>query len=108
MRINKGFELAPVSLNLAGLDRDMVGLGSYIVNGQGGCNDCHTAPPFLEDVFILPPTVNAARYLGGGQEFGPFISRNLTPDASGRPAGLTVGSVPRGLQQGNRFQADPP
>jgi hypothetical protein len=23
-----------------------VGLGSYIVNAQGGCNDCHTNPPY--------------------------------------------------------------
>jgi hypothetical protein len=29
-------------------------------------------------------------YLAGGTEFGPFVSRNLTPDASGKPAGLTL------------------
>ena len=46
-RIARGFEIAPVPLNLNGLDRQLVGLGSYIVNGQGGCNDCHTNPPFL-------------------------------------------------------------
>ena len=107
-RINKGFELAPVSLNLAGLDRDMVGLGSYIVNGQGGCNDCHTAPPYLEEVFILPPTVNTAGYLAGGQEFGPFISRNLTPDASGRPAGLTLDQFLEVFSKGTDFKKIPP
>jgi hypothetical protein len=31
--------------------------------------------------------INAAVYLGGGQAFGPFISRNLTPDKSGLPEG---------------------
>jgi hypothetical protein len=107
-RIDKGFQIAPVSLNLAGLDRDMVGLGSYIVNGQGGCNDCHTAPPYLEDVFIQPPTVNAGAYLAGGQEFGPFVSRNLTPDASGRPAGLTLDQFLEVLNKGTDFKRLPP
>ena len=45
-RIERGFKIAPVRLNLKGLSRDLVGLGSYIVNSQGGCNDCHTNPPF--------------------------------------------------------------
>ena len=34
--------------------------------------------------------INTAGYLAGGREFGPFVSRNLTPDpVSGLPAGLT-------------------
>src|SRR6266550_303116 len=41
-----GFEIAPVPLNLKGKNRDLVGLGSYIVNAQGGCNDCHTCPSY--------------------------------------------------------------
>ena len=45
-RIARGFEIAPVPLNLEGKDRDLVGLGSYFVNAVGGCNDCHTNPPF--------------------------------------------------------------
>ena len=45
-RIRIGFEIAPVPLNLRGKDRALVGLGSYIVNAQSGCNDCHTNPPF--------------------------------------------------------------
>ena len=36
-----------------------------------------------------PLKINVARYLAGGAEFGPFVSRNLTPDANGNPAGLT-------------------
>src|SRR5579862_8891840 len=40
--IQQGFAIAPVPLNLAGKDRALVGLGSYIVNGQGDCNGCHT------------------------------------------------------------------
>ena len=38
-------QIAPVPLSLAGLNRDLVGLGSYLVNAIGGCQDCHTNPP---------------------------------------------------------------
>jgi len=41
--ILRGYEIAPVRLNLAGKDWALVGLGSYIVNTTG-CNDCHTHP----------------------------------------------------------------
>ena len=90
-KIQQGFAIAPVPLNLRGKNRALVGLGSYIVN-TGGCNDCHTVPPYApgRDPFLgQPPQVNAATYLGGGDHFGPFISRNITPDANGLPAGLT-------------------
>jgi hypothetical protein len=40
-RIRRGFEIAPVPLNLRGKDPALVGLGSYLVT-SGGCNDCHT------------------------------------------------------------------
>ena len=38
-----------------------------------------------------PKIFNAATYLAGGTSFGPFVSRNLTPDPAkgGLPAGLT-------------------
>src|SRR4051794_4815650 len=36
-----GLSIAPVSLDLRGKNHELVGLGSYIVNAQGGCNDCH-------------------------------------------------------------------
>src|SRR5713226_6975205 len=44
-RIQQGFEIAPVPLNLAGKNRALVGLGSYLVNGPGDCNACHNAGP---------------------------------------------------------------
>jgi hypothetical protein len=91
-RINRGFELAPVRLNLRHKNRALVGLGSYIVNAQGGCNDCHTCPPYTPDHDPYgggDGVPNAANYLAGGTAFGPFISRNITPDDSGKPAGLT-------------------
>jgi len=90
-KIQQGFAIAPVPLDLRGKNRALVGLGSYIVN-TGGCNDCHTVPPYApgHDPFLgQPAQVNAATYLGGGDHFGPFISRNITPDANGLPAGLT-------------------
>jgi hypothetical protein len=46
-RIKVGYRIAPVALNLRGKNRALVGLGSYIVNAQGGCNDCHTYPSLL-------------------------------------------------------------
>ena len=90
-RIRKGFELAPVELTFRRNLRNQVGLGSYIVN-TSGCNDCHTNPPYVPggDPFLgQPEQINTAGYLGGGQQFGPFTSRNLTPDENGLPAGLT-------------------
>lgn len=92
-RIARGLKIAPVPLNFAGLDRDLVGLGSYLVNGLGGCSDCHTNPlfavggdPFRGEV----KRINATGYLAGGTAFGPFVSANITPDDTGRPAGLTL------------------
>jgi len=90
--IQRGFEIAPVPLNLKGKNRALVGLGSYIVN-TGGCNDCHTNPSYAAggDPFLgQPEQINVPCYLSGGMDFGPFRSRNLTPDANGLPAGLTL------------------
>jgi hypothetical protein len=92
-RIEMGLMHSPVPVNLTGLDRDLVGLGSYIVNSQAACNDCHTNPPFAPggNPFLGEPTqVNTANFLAGGMTFPPgVVSRNLTPNAQGLPAGLT-------------------
>ncbi|QDH69233.1 hypothetical protein [Marilutibacter alkalisoli] len=87
-KVRKGYAINPVPLNMVGKNPQLVGLGSYIVNGQGACTDCHTSPPYVAggDPFLGQPTVtNVDGFLAGGTEFGPFISRNLTPNASGRP-----------------------
>jgi hypothetical protein len=92
LEVTIGFRIAPVRLTFKPEDRELVGLGSYIVNAQGACNDCHTNPPYRpgNDPFRGEPArVNKANYLAGGAQFGPFVSRNITPDAKGRPAGLT-------------------
>src|SRR5712692_11839453 len=104
-RIQQGFEIAPVPLNLAGKNRALVGLGSYIVNAQEDCNGCHSAGPATEFVrggnpyFGQPEKINPATYLGGGRDFGELapppgigsahiISRNLTPTPkTGLPEG---------------------
>lgn len=91
--IQRGIDIAPVHLNLDGKSPAMVALGSYIVNAQGGCNDCHTCPPYAEghDPFAGGDgEINADNYLAGGTAFGPFVSKNITPDESGRPHGLTL------------------
>ena len=101
-RIQLGFANAPVPLDLKGKNRALVGLGSYLVNVAGDCNACHNAGPGNNQFaaggnpfFGLPKKINQATYLGGGRNFGPvvpgssanIISRNLTPDKTGRPEG---------------------
>ena len=106
-RIQIGFNIAPVKLNMKGLNPALVGVGSYIVNAQADCKGCHNSPDLGGEwaaghnpYFGQPKMVNTAGYLGGGMTFGPFpgkgiggagpltiFSRNLTPDASGLPEG---------------------
>src|SRR5258707_3872623 len=94
-RVKIGFAYAHdqgIHLNLQGRDRERVGLGSYLVNTVGGCNDCHTAPPYTQDPYAFlgaPKQINVPCYLDGGQTFGPFVSRDITPWENGMPAGLT-------------------
>ena len=93
-RVQRGFEIAPVDLDLHGKNRELVGLGSYLVNAVGSCNDCHTCPSFEPGHSPYQPggdgKINKLNYLAGGVHFGPFTSANLTPDMSGLPAGLTL------------------
>jgi hypothetical protein len=113
-RIQQGLAIAPVNLSFAHKDRNLVGLGSYLVNASGDCNGCHSSGtpaslgiypyvpggnPFFGQPEKLDPTV----YLNGGVNFGAvgtptgplgyagpnIISRNLTPNS----AGLAEGGV---------------
>jgi hypothetical protein len=91
-RVKIGLEIAPVALNFRNRDRDLVGLGSYIVNAQAACGDCHSCPTYAPGHNPFEGgdgQINATNYLAGGVPFGPIISPNITPDSSGRPAGLT-------------------
>ena len=99
-QILRGFEIAPVKLNLKGKDWALVGLGSYLVNTTG-CNDCHTYPnwtPTGNPYLGQPEQINTQGYMAGGRPFGAdpvdssiqVVSANITPDKKGRPAGLTL------------------
>jgi len=148
-----GYAIAPVPLNLDGKDRDLVGLGSFIVNAQGDCNGCHTAggPPNFNyanngnPYFSNQPLgtkTDPTTYLAGGAPFGqavpssasvgfppgsipssyppdgypidpttgfPYagpviVSRNLTPDKTGRPeGGHTLAEFKQILRTGKDF-----
>ena len=106
-RVRQGFAIAPVPLNLEGRNHALVGLGSYLVNAVAGCNDCHTHPNYAPggDPFRgQPKQINTVNYLAGGRAFGPFISRNLTPEApSGNPAGLTFEQFEEVMRVGTDF-----
>jgi hypothetical protein len=101
-KIRRGFEIAPVHLNLEGKNRSLVGLGSYIVNANVPCNECHGAGPAINQ--FLPgdnpyygqtAVINPATYLGGGRDFGApvpgsahIISRTVCrPDATAKLSG---------------------
>jgi hypothetical protein len=98
----RGLEIAPVPLDLEGKNLKLVGLGSYLVNDVASCNDCHYTGPAFDyapggNPYFKgspPKVVNQSVYLGGGRNFGSLIpgtpeivSRNLTPDKTGRPIG---------------------
>jgi mono/diheme cytochrome c family protein len=136
--IRQGFAASPISksrLNLAGKTAAQVGLGSYLVNGVADCAGCHSLPKFLPqgddagndptagDPYEGTPrsqgietqlraNANVKHYLAGGQCFGPLMSYNLTPDASGRPLGLTEQEFVRVMRTGadiacKKHPADP-
>lgn len=106
-RARRGLQIAPVELDLKNKDKALVGLGSYLVNATGGCNDCHTAPPYADggNPFLgEKERINSAAYLAGGTPFGPgIVSPNLTPDAKGLPGGMSFKQFRRAM----RFGQDP-
>ncbi len=109
--IQRGYEIVPqgVQLNVAGKNRALVGLGSYVVNTTG-CNDCHTHPSYLPtgDPFKgFPEMINFQQYMTGGRQFGPVTSSNITPDGTGKPAGLTREEFIQTLRTGHNPH-DPP
>jgi hypothetical protein len=86
-RVARGLQISPVKVEVNHHNRELVGLGSYLVNAVGGCNDCHTCPSYSVDPYTPGNgrgKVNADNFLAGGVAFvtpgGTFISANLTPD----------------------------
>jgi len=114
-RVQVGFAYARqqgITLDFSRKDRQLVGLGSYLVNAVGGCNDCHTAPPYTSDPYAAlgaPKQINIPCYLAGGMPFGPPpfglppgspVSRDITPFEDGRPAGLTFNQFKHVIRTG--------
>lgn len=110
--VKRGYAIVPpgVVLNLEGKDRQLVGLGSYVVN-TSACVDCHSHPTYSPggDPFKgEPERLNAEEYLSGGRQFGPdIVSANITPDNAGRPAGLTRSEFIQMMRTGHNPK-DPP
>jgi hypothetical protein len=106
----RGLAIAPVPLKFKPFKKELVGRGSYIVNAQGGCNDCHTNPSYAVggDPFAGEPEhINAENYLAGGKSFGPnTTSANITPDANGLPHGLTEAQFLTTLHTGHPLGED--
>ncbi|MHB8816797.1 MAG: hypothetical protein ACYDAE_26520 [Steroidobacteraceae bacterium] len=104
-----GLTIAPVPLTYSAADKDLVGLGSFLVNAVADCDGCHNSgnlpnlnytPGFNPYFNQHPAKIDPSGYLAGGEDFGQvavdanfnpigphIISRNLTPDKTGRPEG---------------------
>jgi hypothetical protein len=126
--IQQGFLISPVKLNLKGKNVFQVGWGSYLVNAVGDCSGCHSFPEFLaqggpgtnpaagspytgtpSDQSIkgqLVANINSAHYLAGGQCFGPFMARNLTPEPNGMPEGLTQAEFIKVMRTGEDIHCE--
>jgi hypothetical protein len=112
VRIKQGLNIAPVPLNLKGLDKNKVGLGSYLVSTVAACSSCHTTPTFAKggDPFEGDKRVTVVKtaYLAGGVFFGGTLcSRNITPDKNGLPDGLTLANFISAMKTGHDFRDKP-
>jgi plastocyanin len=98
-----------INLDLKGKNPSKVYLGSYIVNAQAGCANCHSCPTYQQGhnpYLGQPKLFNTTSYLaggtvvhGGGQT---ELSANLTPDAvTHRPANLSLKAFKNLLRTGH-------
>ena len=109
-KVQRGLAIAPVPLNLKGKNREQVGMGSYIVNAQGGCNDCHNngaqyltgGNPFLGE----PKQINTAGYLLGGAVVFGVTAPNLRPELGTTPP-LPAGRTYPEFDEEMRFGISP-
>ena len=101
--VHIGYAIAPVPLNLEGKNRNLVGLGSFIVNAQADCNGCHTAggPPNFNyanngnPYFLNQPLgtkTDPTTYLAGGSPFGQAVPSSAS--VGGFPSGSIPSSYP--------------
>jgi len=104
---------ALAGLNLNNKNADLVYLGSYLVNGQAGCNQCHTCPSYrgIDSYKVggqsLGKTnpINTLNFMAGGTPFqnSTIISPNLTPDNSGLPGGMNYDDFSNAMRNGSSF-----
>lgn len=101
-------KVLPISLNLQGKNADLAYLGSYIVNAQSACANCHSCPTYAAGHNPYNGKVkrlNTAGYLAGGVSVAAgglvAVSANLTPDNTGKPAGLTRDAFKEVLRTGH-------
>lgn len=102
-RVEAGLRASPVPVDLEGRPRDLVGLGSYLVNVVATCGGCHTNPEYAAggDPFKGEPMrIDPARYLAGGTDFGRTVSSSIRPDGAGLPGGLTYEGFVRAMRHG--------
>jgi hypothetical protein len=113
-RIAAGYSITQAPVDLHGKDPLQVGIGSYIVNGTGVCNHCHSVDQYHKaqypqttaaqtgNPYYLPPPfgpysggilngratflIDHTTFLAGGQDFGAVRSKNLTPSPNGNVA----------------------
>jgi hypothetical protein len=108
-RIRRGLAISPVPVHVTPQNRALVGLGSYLVNAAGSCQDCHSCPTYAPGHNpydgVGDGQANAANYLAGGVPFGPpggLVSANLTPDpVTGRPGGMTPAEFVSAIRTGH-------
>ncbi len=94
----------PLTLNLKGKIANDVYRGSYLVNAQAGCANCHSCPTYAVGHNPYNGEVkqfNATSYLAGGVQIEGLVTPNLTPDSNGRPAGLTLSAFKELLRTGH-------
>ncbi len=117
-RIAAGYKSSQLPLDLQGKDALQVGIGSYIVNGTGICNHCHSVNQYHKaeypqnqavqtgNPYYLPPpygpylgsivdgkatfVIDHSTFVAGGQNFGVVDSKNLTPAPNGNVATPTA------------------
>jgi hypothetical protein len=111
-RINTGKSLltsiVPIRLNLTGKNANLAYQGSYIVNAQAGCANCHSCPTYKagnNPYKRQAKKFNTRSYLAGGVNVSAggetAVSANLTPDSTGKPAGLSLTEFKNLLRTGH-------
>ena len=104
--IVRGRIIAPVPLKIPeNVNPLSVYLGSYVVEAVATCNSCHSNKEYAAAGNPFTghrKQVNTTCYLNGGQSFGTgLVSANITPDKTGKPAGVTFATFKNLMRTGH-------